>query len=363
MVMESAPPPPPAVETPAPVRTDESMWSAFQNILTFISLGFFAFALHTLWIVFVNHWFPSGDNGSFYAVMRINSSLAALMVSAPFFLTLFLITNAKYTRHPELKATGSKKTLNYITLVITFVILLVRVISAINTALNNEFTLNFSLNVATTLVITGVIFAYYLYEVRFEKRPASLSGYIAGAAVIALLTAGTIAPAFYVRQAELKKADDIVARQPQPFKNAPPVRPFEAPPVAVATNLPSTPQTVQGITMIIEDARIINHNAGMLLELSMTFAATEPCPLTGGAVCGVSSRSIHATDGDGFKLDPYRMDGPEEMRDTILREGEKIRRKEHFLLSDMTDSYYVTYGTPSGERAEPVEIILEKTDR
>ena len=44
----------PAPQSPA----KESMWSAFQNILTFISLGFFAGSLNLLWSLFINKWYP-----------------------------------------------------------------------------------------------------------------------------------------------------------------------------------------------------------------------------------------------------------------------------------------------------------------
>ncbi|MCG2691223.1 DUF5671 domain-containing protein, partial [Microgenomates group bacterium] len=174
-------------------HVEESMWSAFQNILTFISLAFFAGSLHALWSIFVNHWLPTIGNEYARTISSylLNYSIATLLVSTPLFVFLFINTNKKYTQQPELKKTRSKKTLNYITLIVTFIILIIRTISAINTALNDAFTINFGLNLLITIVINGLIFAYYLYEVRIEKQTAPMSKYIIGSVIISLIAITT----------------------------------------------------------------------------------------------------------------------------------------------------------------------------
>ena len=123
-----------------------------------------------------------------------------------------------------------------------------------------------------------------------------------------------------------------------------------------ATNLPSVKQTVQGIDFSIEDAQIYKEGGKTILELSLVFAATSPCPLTGGAVCGVNQYGIQGTDNEGFKLTTPLLTSPETIKASILRQGEKTKGKYFFILSDVSSKYFVTYGAPSGEQSNKIEI-------
>lgn len=191
------------------------MWSAFQNILTFISLAFFSGSLHTLWSIFVNHWVPTNENAytGLVSSYLLNSSIATLLVSAPLFVFLFISTNKKYSKQPELKKTRGKRTLNYIILIVTFIILIVRTVSAINTALNDTFTLNFGFNLLVTFVISGFIFTYYLYEVRVEKHPAPMSKYVISSIIILLVAITTFIISLPIRS-DLKQKDRSI---PEPY--------------------------------------------------------------------------------------------------------------------------------------------------
>ena len=202
---------PPATKPP---HIEESMWSAFQNIITFISLAFFAGSLHFLWSLFISHWLPTAKNELAGAPSSygLNGSISTLLVSAPFFIFLFINTNKKYVQEPKLKKTRSKKILNYIVLVVTFIILLVRTISAINTALNDAFTINFGLNLLITFIISGTIFIYYLYEVKIEKQIASMPKYIVGSVIISLVAIATLITSLFVR-AEVKEQKERLINQ------------------------------------------------------------------------------------------------------------------------------------------------------
>lgn len=214
-------PPPPNPPTTNPPHAGESMWSAFQNILTFISLAFFAGALHVLWSLFVNHWLPIDGNEYIGRVSSyiINGSISTLLVSTPLFIFLFITTNKRYTQQPELKKSRSKKTLNYLILIITFIILIVRTISAINTALNDTFTINFGLNLLITFLVNGSIFTYYLYEVKIEKQTAPISKYIVGSIIISLIAIATFIAGLSVR-AEVKQVEQTKKIEQENKRNA-----------------------------------------------------------------------------------------------------------------------------------------------
>ncbi len=350
------------------LSNDESMWNAFQKILMFISLGLYSVSLHSLWSSFIQYWFPSYRSygsvidASYYgrAIETIdpndlNYAIAGLLVSAPFFISLFILTNKKYTQQPNLKNNTIKKVLTYNTLIATFLILLFRTISAITTALNDQFTLNFGLNLILTFSITGAIFLYYLYEVRFEKKVAPFLAYLSAGICIAFITLVTLGIGLFIRY-ELKQ--DLRPMPVSPF--ATPYTNYATPtpikPVALATdtNLPSEIQTVQGIDFTIEKAEIYNRGEQKILEMSFLFESNMPCPLEGGAVCGINSRGIQATDQNGFILDRVTTNDSEEIKDRILKPGQKGKGLILFKITDLTDTVTVTYSAPSGETSQVI---------
>lgn len=340
---------------------EESMWSAFQNILTFISLAFFAGSLHALWSIFVNHWLPINENlyARFVSSYLLNSSIATLLVSAPLFVFLFISTNRKYSQQPELKKTRGKKTLNYIILIVTFIILIVRTVNAINTALNDAFTLNFGFNLLITFVVCGFIFSYYLYEVRIEKQPAPMSRYVISSIIILLVAITTFFISLSIRSDVKQKDKSIMFPSYIPPTNPPTVVVPEKTILATANNLPSPAQSVQGIDFSIESAKIYKDRGEKILELNFIFAANTTCPLTGGAMCGVNSLGIQGTDEEGFKLERTFLTNLETTKDTVLRQGEKTKGKYFFMLQDVSEKYFITYNTSSGELSDKIELLMD----
>jgi hypothetical protein len=201
---------PPVMNPSISHHDEETMWSSFQNVLTFIALAVFAGAIYYLWITFINSWVPVVGNGysGYVSSYGINNSIAALLVSGPVFISLFFITNKKYSADPQMKKSPSKKLLNYITLIITFIILLSQTIFAITTTLNDKFTLNYGCQILLTFAITGTIFAYYLYEVRIEKVSPSVKVYALGCAVLSVIAIVTLGISFKTRS-EIKAKEAV----------------------------------------------------------------------------------------------------------------------------------------------------------
>ena len=347
-----------------PTHIEESMWSTFQNILTFISLAFFAGSLHALWDIFVNQWILTTENvySRLINSYLLNYSIATLVVSAPIFILLFINTNKKYIQQPELKKSRSKKTINYVILIITFIVLIVRTVNAITTALNNSFSVNFGFHLLITFVISGIIFVYYLYEVRIEKQTSPLSKYIIGSIVIFLLSIVTLITGLSIRNDVKQKSQKLNRRATSsvPFQEGYPavIDKSEKKIRAIATNLPSPKQTIQGIDFSIENAQIYEFVDQTILELNLIFASTTPCPLTGGAVCGVNQLGIQGTDESGFKLERTLLNNSETIKDNILRQGEKVKGKYFFKLDEISKKYVITYNTSSGELSDKVEILM-----
>ena len=224
---DDTPPPPPNSPNPQDSHAEESMWSSFQNILTFISLAFFAGSIHTIWTLYINLKFPASSNAlySYSGSYLINGALSTLVVSAPFYIVLFFLTNKKFTKNPELKKTKGKRVINYITLTITFLILIFRLIAAVTKTIDSSFTPNFGLNLLVTFAVVGSIFAYYVYEVKFEKRPGSLRSYVLASFMLVLLAAVTFFFGLSVQSEAKVQRSEIENRRnnPPPLNRGTPI--------------------------------------------------------------------------------------------------------------------------------------------
>lgn len=157
-----------------------NMWDAFQHILMFISLYLtvvsFALILH----YFVDKWFPgvASYGYSSYSYMDdyqrtlVLGYLSAFIVNFPIFSFLFLKITKHTQEHPENRMLNSRKALTYFTLVATFLTLIFNIASLVWQLLNGNISLNFALHFAIWVGLAGLIFSYYLNEVKEDRKYA-----------------------------------------------------------------------------------------------------------------------------------------------------------------------------------------------
>ncbi len=174
------------VSTPAGVASTQpivktsstTMWDAFEHILMFISLYVMATSIALTLYFFADKWFPGVTAESYYRSSSWNDLklnllrgyLAALIVSFPLFAYFFLHITKRTMLNPAMRSIKSRKTLIYITLIVAFIIMLVNIVSTVYNLLSGNITLNFVLHLLITLSVTGVIFVYYLYQVREDRK-------------------------------------------------------------------------------------------------------------------------------------------------------------------------------------------------
>lgn len=159
------------------LNKSHSMWDAFEHTIMFISLYVTAISLALLLHYFVDLKFPSFSSSgynytteSYFRDTILRGYYSALIVASPIFTILFLQIRRKTILRPELRNLESRKKLIYITLVITFIIMIANLISIIYNFLGGNVTLNFALHFLTTTSISGIIFAYYLNEVKQDRK-------------------------------------------------------------------------------------------------------------------------------------------------------------------------------------------------
>lgn len=154
------------------------MWIAFEHILLFISLYVMATSLALTLHLFVDKWFPGVSSGGIGRYIgSFNSSLlrgylSSLIVSTPMFSGLFLHIVKRTQQEPNLRGLRARKILIYITLIGTFLFLMYGIIKIVYTLLSGNITFNFVLHFLVTSGVSGIIFGYYLNEVKSDRRNA-----------------------------------------------------------------------------------------------------------------------------------------------------------------------------------------------
>lgn len=156
------------------------MWDTFEHILLFISLGVLATNITMLLHHFVNIWIKvpievsNNYDFSYYADVFmstfIRGFMAAIIVSYPVFSFFFLKITKRTLEIPDTRKLKARKTLIYATLVITFLLVLINIISLVYNLLGGNVTLNFVSHFLVTVVVAGLIFVYYLEQIKEDRK-------------------------------------------------------------------------------------------------------------------------------------------------------------------------------------------------
>lgn len=173
---EDIPLPPMSSSGGLTVNYDHKLWDTFQYILMFITMCVYAFSLNMLQHTLINFAFDGSSNsmsiynsysyGGYYSNAFVTGTIAAIFVSLPIFLFLFLKLKYQTIKNPELKALHSRKVLIYGTLVVTFIVVLGNVISIIYQMLSGELGIRNIFHFLSPVVISGLIFSYFIKEAR-----------------------------------------------------------------------------------------------------------------------------------------------------------------------------------------------------
>ena len=172
------PSPPPSGSSQLHVATysdDVSAWDTFEHVLLFISLYIFSTSLVNVLHALVDVWMPpisltgrilSNDS---WTHTRLTIFGASLLVSFPFFAFFFSHVTKRTLENPHIRQLRARKNLIYITLVIAFLVMMYNIIWLVYNMLSGNITINFLINFSTTIIIFGIMFLYYLLQVKMGK--------------------------------------------------------------------------------------------------------------------------------------------------------------------------------------------------
>lgn len=172
-MLDPAVPLPPASKVSS-TTFNHTLWDAFQNILMFITMCIYASALNLLHAAIINYVFPP-EAYSYYSVFELlgpgilTLANAAILISLPIFLFLFLKLTRQTVKDPTLKALKTRKVLIYLTLVVTFLTMFGHVVTILYRLLEGSLVINTALNLISPIVISSIIFAYFIRQARSHE--------------------------------------------------------------------------------------------------------------------------------------------------------------------------------------------------
>ncbi len=160
-----------------------------MHLLAIVTLYWSAISFTTLIWQFINKWFPDAltdQYSSSSATGLIRFSVSALIIVFPVFILVSWYLNKIYRREAEVRDSRIRKWLIYLTLFITSLVIIGDLVTLINTLLGGEVTARFILKALSIIIVAGVIFGYYLNDVR-KDTPTKSAKYFAWCTSILVL--------------------------------------------------------------------------------------------------------------------------------------------------------------------------------
>ncbi len=158
------------VDFPIPVPRRRPYLSAretFVYLLLFLCLYLSAWSFGSLLFDLINRAFP--DALDYYASgnsEQLRLSISMLAVSFPIYIWLTTMTRRWITADPNKRDSKNRKWLTYLTLFVAAGIMIGDTITLLYNMLGGELTTRFCLKVFVILLIAGMIFGYYLWDLR-----------------------------------------------------------------------------------------------------------------------------------------------------------------------------------------------------
>jgi len=168
----------------------------FLHLLAIVTLYWSAVTFVTLMWQYINYFFPDVLDyypASFNEPMRF--AVSSLFIVFPVFILVSWYLNKIYSREAVVRESKIRKWLLYLTLFIASLVIIGDLITVINIFMGGEITTRFILKALSVLLVAGVVFGYYLDDVRRET-PTKSAKYFAWATGVIILIA--VVGAFFI---------------------------------------------------------------------------------------------------------------------------------------------------------------------
>ena len=149
----------------------------FLHLLAVVTLYWSAVSFITLLWQYINYFFPDILNEYYRYNIGfagpIRFAVSSLIIVFPIFILVSWYLNKIYAKESQVRESKIRKWLIYLTLFIASLVIIGDLITVINTFLGGEITTRFILKALSVLLVAGVIFGYYLDDVRRETPTKS----------------------------------------------------------------------------------------------------------------------------------------------------------------------------------------------
>ena len=183
----------------------------FLHLLGIIALYISAGSLIALLFEYINIFFPDPLNYYPYSAIAgsIRWSMAALIIIFPVYALVSWMLNKDYILNPEKRELKIRKWLVYFTLFIAAITIIIDLVTLVYNFLGGDLTARFTLKVSAVLLVAGMVFGYYLWDLR-KKYSAKQLKVVASA--VSLIVLGSVAGGFFTAgsplQARLRRFDE-----------------------------------------------------------------------------------------------------------------------------------------------------------
>lgn len=146
----------------------------FLHLLAIVTLYWSAVSFVTLLWQYINYFFPDVLQNFYYNSLSgpMRFAIASLIIVFPVFILVSWWLNKIYSKEYAVRESKIRKWLIYLTLFIASLVIMGDLITIINFLLNGEITARFILKALSVVLVAGLVFGYYLDDVRKEKPTA-----------------------------------------------------------------------------------------------------------------------------------------------------------------------------------------------
>jgi len=145
----------------------------FVHLLMIGTLYASVISFIALWFQYINYYFPDVLDYAGALPGAARSAMATLIIVFPVFLFLSHLLQNEFKAHAEKSKSRLRKWLLSFTLFVAAIVIIVDLVTLIQSFLAGELTSRFLLKNLIVLIVTGVIFGYYLRQLRKEKSALS----------------------------------------------------------------------------------------------------------------------------------------------------------------------------------------------
>jgi len=174
----------------------------FLHLLAIVTLYWSAISFITLCWQYINYFFPDVLNYGYYDFgSSIRFAVSSLIIVFPIFILVSWFLNKIYTKESQVRESKIRKWLIYLTLFVSSLVIIGDLVFVINTFLGGEITARFILKALSVLLVAGMVFGYYLDDVR-RATPSKSAKYFGGGAAMLILLA--IVGSFFIIGSPMK---------------------------------------------------------------------------------------------------------------------------------------------------------------